>query len=1149
MSTKLDHITTQYRRFTKNQVLTENHLNEVLDFFDDQDRLSRICLSGTGIVCGFQVKCTEEGTIVITQGSGVTTDGDLFHLYEIDEETSEKIINIESKTYTHYKVYDNEKSPYNPFFYQGNNQIALFELLTEEGDEETHPISELEDNNQLAIKDAVVLLYLETYEKDQDLCVSLSCDNQGAEIIGNYKVLVTSKTNATHIKSFDTTLSKTNYEHLYYQLPDIIPNRAVILKEDFDNYIKLKNKFASETLKNNIINRAKQGFSILLNGLSLYDVRNLINQRLDSLFSYTEGNVPQDFQYRYDLLKDIINTYNEIKNLLAIAEASNCCADIKAFPKHLMLGEVEKENNCYEFRHGFYKSPILNTNISTCGDCEPNEGTPTNENTLPEHVIDFEAANLTVCYDSANSEKHLKSLIKRVVLMVTNYNAYYHYIKTTPSFNLGELNLKAIPYYYNVGNQLISSWNFNKTIKGKHLKNISYHNSLLDIKRPLKFCIDHDFYRIEGHQGVNYKQVLTILQETKRTNALSFNVVALSINSSEATELLENYTSYYLDKNIGLEHKAGVTPGGTFVIIYLEGEHETYPYYGYYGYEYYGYEYGNHRIPFGNDFIEDHTENERGNGRELVLNPVVADFMLPYLCCDDNIVELRLPVDNLCFTEETEPLAFEVSPKGGFVEAVVEEGLNGGVIRNDAGSFFFDPNEVSEELYGTEISFRVNNLDTECTITIHPEVIFNVNLGTITYNYDANTADVTFSITGNSIPNGQEFSWNFGDGSGILISSDQTITSTFNFDDIDGTSVIVTTNASNGECSTEVETLVEFVIIPEISLDEIEYCRNDENLHPFTFNPPGSEATIVGEGVFQNDAGFFFIPANVSESVSTVTFTVNGVLSSFTVNMKDAPTANFTHQILNEQLILDNNSSLTLNYQWNVDGEIINRTTRNRVVRNISLYNTDAINISLRANSEDCGFAMDGPREVVIREPQELTCEERAELFMNNTLTELEEIKSNPLFSELPDQTVILFDDLANKYTQVQSELSEFLTGEHNNNLPQLFNQSFFIDLRDSISSSETDFDQQVLNKISELIIKLAYTILRCQDSDMIVEFETSISRVLKDITNFLEQLKNEGIQIDPEGTILEYLETIKDTFSDFEFISFEIDSQIEALQ
>ena len=301
MSNKLTEITTQYRRFAKNQVLTEAHLNQVLDYFDDQDRLSRICLTGVGIVCGFKVSCNEAGELEITQGTGVTTDGDLFHLYKLDEELGGKIIDIEKLTYTHYRVYENDKSPYTPFFYQGENQIALFEALTEEGDEDTFPLSELEANEGLTVKDAVVLLYLETYEKEQDLCVSLTCDNQGLEIIGNYKVLLVSKPNAAHIKSFDTTLSEIDYQELFYQLPELLSNRAIMLREDFHHYPGLKDKFASETLKNNLISRVRNAYDTLLNGLGLTEIRDIINLKLDDLFAFTPGDVPPDFQYRYDL--------------------------------------------------------------------------------------------------------------------------------------------------------------------------------------------------------------------------------------------------------------------------------------------------------------------------------------------------------------------------------------------------------------------------------------------------------------------------------------------------------------------------------------------------------------------------------------------------------------------------------------------------------------------------------------------------------------------------------------------------------------------------------------------------------------------------------------------------------------------------------
>jgi len=42
METKLTDITTNYSKFVDNQVLTKDQLNAFIDYFDDQDRLSRI---------------------------------------------------------------------------------------------------------------------------------------------------------------------------------------------------------------------------------------------------------------------------------------------------------------------------------------------------------------------------------------------------------------------------------------------------------------------------------------------------------------------------------------------------------------------------------------------------------------------------------------------------------------------------------------------------------------------------------------------------------------------------------------------------------------------------------------------------------------------------------------------------------------------------------------------------------------------------------------------------------------------------------------------------------------------------------------------------------------------------------------------------
>jgi hypothetical protein len=50
MAQKLTEISTQYHTFVDNQVLTKDQLNGVISYFEDQDRMSRVILSGVGIV-------------------------------------------------------------------------------------------------------------------------------------------------------------------------------------------------------------------------------------------------------------------------------------------------------------------------------------------------------------------------------------------------------------------------------------------------------------------------------------------------------------------------------------------------------------------------------------------------------------------------------------------------------------------------------------------------------------------------------------------------------------------------------------------------------------------------------------------------------------------------------------------------------------------------------------------------------------------------------------------------------------------------------------------------------------------------------------------------------------------------------------------
>jgi len=130
MATKLKAITTQYRSFVDDQVLTADQLNTLIDYFQDQGRLSRVVLNGVGIVCGFRLSVNASKEIVVSQGAGVTTDGDLIQLNQPDSTTGAPTIDIQNIKYTHYKVYEDTVVKYQPFF-KNEAQLAVYELIPE----------------------------------------------------------------------------------------------------------------------------------------------------------------------------------------------------------------------------------------------------------------------------------------------------------------------------------------------------------------------------------------------------------------------------------------------------------------------------------------------------------------------------------------------------------------------------------------------------------------------------------------------------------------------------------------------------------------------------------------------------------------------------------------------------------------------------------------------------------------------------------------------------------------------------------------------------------------------------------------------------------------------------------------------------------
>ncbi len=708
MITKLAKVTQGFRRFSKSQYLEESHLNQIVDHFDDQIRLSRIGLSGTGIVCGFELRKTAN-EVIVTQGLGITTDGDLLHLYE--DLGGQKTLNISEIAYNYYRVYDNSRANYSPFFYQGEEQIPLFELLSDREDSETIAIREFEDNQGIAMEDMVVLIYLEHYERNTNQCSSLSCDGEGVDIVANYRMLMTTKANATYIASHDTAIRRTNYKALYYDLPEIFIPKVTPILENFESYEDFMTSLAAPFKQDQLIAKLKEGFVQLLAAIEAPAYQLILETKIDEVFDIPEDAIPDDIQYRYDVLKDIVDTYIEIKQWILKLSNTVCNPNVLDFPKHLMLGELLKEDPCYTCRHSFYKSVVHTPRSGVlCPTCN-------NE----------ESEDLPVCFDIHQPEQRLKSLLFRAVKQLENYQSDYDELKITPSLDLATLGKKAIPFYSQVDTQLLKVWDFDKTAKNKEIFTIGYHDDLLAYKNPLNLAIDTNFYRIEGHQGRSYKDIISELKTIKSEKGISFNIVALGVSENAIEE--ENYTQYYLNERSGLEHKAGVSPRGTFVLVFLEN-HITFE--------------GEEEVP--------------------VEEPVIADFMVPYVCCEESILALELPMNTLCFGQDTEPVPFNVTPSNGFVTAIIPAGLSAGIIRDENGQSFFDPHQVSPELIGTLIRFEVNNQDTEAEITIHrkPEPVITA---TTTYEDDFKTvARITYTVSGPYIDEIETYEWNFGDG-------------------------------------------------------------------------------------------------------------------------------------------------------------------------------------------------------------------------------------------------------------------------------------------------------------------------------------------------------------------------------------------------
>lgn len=804
MNAKLDNITTQYRKFNENQVLTEGQLNEFIDYFEDQDRLSRTQLSGVGIVCGFKsiffdAAASKDAavmreifkgkeiepkdyldTIVITQGAGVTTDGDLITLRRkiektvanSDKKVIETLIDFDTNAYRYYKSYESDVQ-YSHFNID-KQQIPLLEIITQQDYDllksQGAKVDDFKDVKGIEkLNDKIVILYLESYSNEESPCEDADCDNAGAEQVSNLKVLLADSKVAKDLLSRgdakDALYQLHNrYEELFDNLPKIEAKR-VILDASITTPSQLKTRFYDSI---NAVPALVDGFDKISATFNLNDTS--INTKISSLLNTSTLSLG-DYQYRYDLFKDLIDTYNEIKGLLLHLDAE-CCPSINSFPKHLMLGAVGATLELGEktdLRHSFYHSPVTTS-------------------------------------DDENYERVIM-LIKRFIEKVNKFKSHNGPVKITPSNLYVRLGNKAVPYYYNVDQPLLAQWNFEKTKTDRETYNLSYHTTNLAgddyVQNPLNYNIDnYDFYRIEGHLGLPYETAVQNINDLKVKYGLPFDVGVLLLNKGEkrddnlpseprklsiedlrkqlvsisddiSKERGDSKSTLFnlskLDSDLKLLNKAAFTAPGSdkeVVVVKEDPKKEEIS------------------TELLSDFLErksglEHLAGVERGGLFLLIaeseanNQVLADFSLPYLCCSKkDPVFLVLPASQLC--QNDAPIAMTMVPLDGEVKAFVNGSTPITAINQSAGQSFFDPSLVNAAYFGQTITFTVNDDPVESQMIVYkkPEIV-SVSAGSIIYDTpttdeNANNPDATveFNVVGDFT--GLTFTWNFGDGSPIV---------------------------------------------------------------------------------------------------------------------------------------------------------------------------------------------------------------------------------------------------------------------------------------------------------------------------------------------------------------------------------------------